>query len=303
MKSPFDPLTYLNANSGAWTVLLSMAALIVSILAFRRSGPRVTVTLSSAMLASHDPRWNGRSAAVIDVTNDGARPIQIQSVYLISAAGAIGGETVGKISMPYSLQAYGGTQHWYIDRDKLRRIARSDGGEEVVEFRAIVQSGRRKYHSKTTESVHPLEPQKTASTRLPFRDRLRMRVRWWVKPAPQLMYISKINEVDVRNGRAHVFVYNAGGVVAHGLTLELMEQTTEGRRRLLPRISVPPVRRRKTVDVEVPLVDRPGLLWCLRVRGRARASQGAMTKSKAAEAISQAIENSDDAGPGRDGTL
>lgn len=302
MKSPLDLLTYLNVNSGAWTVLLSTGALIVSILAFRRSGPKVTVTLSSVMLVGQNSKWGSMPAAVIDVTNDGTRPIQVQSVSLVSAAGSVRAEKLGKVSRPISLQAYGGTQHWYVRRDDLRRVARSDGGEKPVEFRAVVQSGRRKYKSRTTESVHPLEPQKSADRRLPFCDRLSSRVQGWISPSPQVMGVSTLTEEDFRNERAHLLVHNSGGGIARGLTLELMERTDDGRRRILSPISVPSIRRRKTVSVEVPLVDRPNLFWYLRFRGRTTIGQGAMTKSRAAEAISQAIKNSDDAGQGRDGT-
>lgn len=274
------------AVATALSALLSLAALAVSIIALRRSGPRVTVTLSTSILIGEvDSKWHDQSAAIIDVSNDGARAVMLQSVELHSRAGSIRGETVGDSSPPYTLEAHGGRMRWLVLRDDLRRVARRDGGDKQVEFRAVARSGRRSFRSRMSEAVHPHEPEQLATRREGPREYARRRIANWLTPSIQATFVTNLADIDLSNGRTVVTIRNFGGGLSRRATLELLEEVNGEHRRVLEPIPIPNLWRGRSARISVPLVERDGLTWWIRRKGHIQTGSGAMTQAQASDLL------------------
>lgn len=274
-------------RSGGLSIAIAAGALVLSIASYRRSGPRVRVALSKAIIIDPKaPRWHGRSAVIVKITNDGASPIQVQQVYLDSPAGRVTGEPQPNkdYKLPYSLEARGGQLVWLFDRQALRDTAGRDAGEEQVQYVAVMESGTSKYKSKDVEVVHPLEPRKLARRDRRFGEKLIEKARDIFTPRPQVEGLTRVDTIDLTSGSYGFRVRNFGGGLARQLTVELMRQDENGKmERLGEPIPIPSIWRHRTVTVTVPLQDEGGLSWYLRYKGRARVGAGAMTKAEAVE--------------------
>lgn len=269
------------------SMAIAAGALIVSIVSYRRSGPRISVNLSTPIIIDPKfPRWHGRAAVIVKITNDGASPMQVQGVYLESPAGRVYGESQPEkgIELPYSLEARGGQLVWLFDRQQLRNTARRDAGESQVAFRAVVESGSARYKSKDVEVVHPLEPRRAPRRKTSLRGRTAKRLGDLFSPRPQVEGLALIDSVDLKQGTYGLRVKNFGGGVARGATVELLRHLDSGSmERIGQPIPVGAIVRHRTVTIAVPLQEEEELYWYLRYKGRVRAGAGAMTWQEALE--------------------
>lgn len=284
MNEVLDVLVGQFKTSGL-SMTIAAGALVLSLVSYRRSGPRVRVTLSTAIMVNPDvPRWHGHSAVIATITNDGASPIQVQRVYLDSSAGRVTGvpQPSRGLKLPHSLEARGGQLTWLFDRQDCRDAAGRDAGESQVAFVAVVESGTSKYKSKDVEVVHPLEPRKLPSRNRRLREKLKEKIRDALDPHPQVEGLTRIDTINLDSDSYGFRVRNFGGGVVRGATVELMRHNESGAmERIGQPIPLPPVWRHQTVTVTVPLQDEEELFWHIRYRGRAGAGAGAMTRTEA----------------------
>lgn len=285
----------LRMSAADWIPIgISLASLGFAILAFRSSRPRVRVTMKSAFLVGESgTRWANRSAVFVEVTNKGASPVQVQAVELVSAAGSLTGESNPHTqSVPCAIEGNGGRGIWLFDRYEMRAVARADGGDQQIEFRAVVTSGRTRYRSRDVEAVHPLEPTRTPMWRAGARARIGTFINSWARPRLQVDMITRVEFIDLKAGTYRVGVTNHGGGIARGVTLELMRerQGPVGRlelERVGPPVPVGWIARKKTRTVTIPLQDEEDLTWWVRHDGRARSGTGATTRRTATEILTR----------------
>lgn len=266
-------------------ILISLASFIFAVFAFRSSRPRVSVSLSSAILIDQGGSdWDGRSAVILVVTNSGASPVQLQGVELVSRVGRLQGRANPQtLALPSAIEANGGRGTWLFDRNELRALARRDGGEEQVQFRGVIISGRTHYRSRSVEVVHPLEPQKLPNRKALMAVRLRRWVESWTTPRVQPDLFISLDSVDLVGRTYGVEVRNHGGGVARGVTLELMREREEVNgqsrmERIIDPIPVGWVLRNRSRVVRVPLQEEAGRTWWLRYKGQALSGVSAQTR-------------------------
>lgn len=268
-------------------MVIAAGALVVSLVSYRRSGPRIRVKLSTPIIIDPKfPRWHGRAAVIVTITNDGASPMQIQRVYLESPAGRVSGEPQPDrgITLPHSLEARGGQLVWLFDRQQLRNTARSDARESQVSFRAVVESGSAKYRSKDVEVVHPLEPRKAPRRKSSLRDKAVRRFEDLFSPRPQVEGFARVDSIDLDSGTYGLPVKNFGGGVTRGATVELIRHLDSGsKERIGQPIPVGAISRHGSVTIHVPLQEEAELYWYIRYKGRLRGGAGAITRQEALE--------------------
>lgn len=273
-----------NWLAGNWlTNVISLVALLLSVVAIRRSRPRVTVHMDSALMLGAGSKWNGRSVITVTVINDGPVPVHFQRVYLRSAVGAVYGESAPQTQpLPSALPAFGGVGTWYFDRAKVTREAHRDEGADYVEFEAIAESGGKKHRST---SLVVFRSQGAGHVR-PRGNRVRSRLKKIMHSLckPSLSVSNLYHDVDLEAGTATLLVHNRGGGISGPATLELMKDGEDdplAKVSVGPKAAVPRIPRRKTRMVPVPLVEEDDLTWWLRIRGYASVGVGALTRQDA----------------------
>lgn len=277
--------------SSTWIAnIVAIVAIGLSATALKRSGPHVRVQLKSAIMMGQGPsRWNGRSAVIVTVTNNGSSPVRIQRVSLSSVSGGVAGEPApGTPALPCSIEAHGGSGVWLFDRQDLRETAAHNAGEEEVSFRATVLSGSVKYTSKQVETVHPDEPAKQPRKKLGRMERMCIRLSALVRPHVQPINAVVVDGIHFEKNTYELCIRNFGGGFARGATLELLSDEESGRRkRIAPPIKVPTLWRRRSVLLTVPLQEQEGLTWWIRYQGRLMSGVGAMTRAEASRLVAE----------------
>lgn len=291
MSSPTDPVQssmslvdQLSGWSNLATVLVAFVSLIISVLAFLRSGPKIRVSLTTARNLD-----NGRYATFVRVTNNGRVAVHIQTVRLISRLGTATPVSIhGAPKLPCELPAYGGSEQWGFDRQELRAIAASHAIAQQTEFCAVVTSGRRRYRSKNAELVHGGEPTQTPIRTPPLCKRISLWFRRLIVPRLQIVNGYPIDSIDLNDKTYVLYVRNFGGGLGCGTSLELIKWSKE--QSVRERIDLPGIHRHQTHSVTVPLQADTGLNWALRLPdGRlSGVSIEALTLGKAREILSEA---------------
>ncbi len=293
-SDPVEPSVSLMEQLSGWSSLIAavvaLASLALSILAFRRSGPKIRVSLTSAFNLA-----NGRAALFVRVMNNGPAAIQIQTVRLVSRLGhAVPTSIHGAPKLPCEIPAYGGSQQWGFDRQELRTIAASHAIAQQTEFRAVVTSGLRSYTSKDTELVHGGEPHQSPVRKPSLRHRLSLLLRGLIFPQLQIVNVLPLDSIDLNSRTCVLWIRNFGGGLGRGASLELIHSSEDGsvRERVAHQHSIrlPNIRRHKAISVTVPIQVHEGFSWALRLPdGRlSGVSIGALTLREAQNALSEA---------------
>lgn len=299
MASPPDPIQtsqslieQLSGWSNLAATLVALVSLGVSIMAFRRAGPKIQVSLTTPFNVA-----NGRAATFVRVTNNGSAESQIQSVRLVSKLGVATPASIhGSPKLPCTLPAHGGSQTWGFDRQDLRTIAASHAVALQTEFRAVVTSGRRNYRGKDAEVVHGGEPTQTPRRTPPSAKRFSGWLRGWTTPRVQIVNAHPVDSVDVQAQTYVLWVRNFGGGLVRGASLVLIKESSNrsGRESAAHQqpIRLPSIRRHQTRSVTVPMQMEKGLAWTIRLRDGllTNVSVSALTLDEARAARSQSRE-------------
>lgn len=273
-------------------------ALIVSVRAFRKSGPRLTVKLGGSVIVdSKVPRWNLQPVEFVTVTNRGAAPAYVQSVYLESSRGSVPANYVDVVdydveedrSKPIEIAANGGKEVWMVHRQQLRDLAARHASDTEVKFRARVESGGKKLKSRTSEIVHPNEPRQVPTRKQSVYSRSKKLLQSYFIPKPVPDYVGgrglRVEDLDLAKGQYQILVKNEGGGVVRGATLELLASTQDGNPRKVrvgEPISIPALRSRQAHPVWVPLADDGEWAWWVRFNGKISGNGlGAVTREAA----------------------
>lgn len=289
-------------SHSAFSNLVALASFAVSAYALQKSSPRLKVELSGSLIIDPKlPRWNGKPAEFITVTNYGAAPAYVQRAYLTSRLGGVPAHHVDSQkhdveegrSGPVKVAPNGGVEHWIVDRFELRDFAARDAGDTVVNFRAVVDAGGKKLKSRTVEPVHPNEPRQVAQRKPSWRERAKNLVKDLFIPQPFLLSASgwgtRMEDLDLENNRYRIRVKNMGGGFVMGAVLELHALSASGtyrRERVGEPIPLPSLGRKQERLVWVPFAEAEGMDWWIRFNGRVSGQGlGATTRERAEKAI------------------
>ena len=302
------------ASHSAFSNLVALAAFIVSLYALRKSAPRLKVELrGSTVIDPKVPRWSGKPAAFVKVTNDGAAPAYVQSVYLTSRLGSLRAHYVNshkhdveeERSGPVEIAPNGGAELWIVNRFEMRDFAAREAGDTEVKFRAVVKSGRRKLKSRAVESVHPNEPQQVPQRKQPWRDRVKILFKElfipWPIPVSAAGYGSRMEDIDLQRNRYRIRVKNLGGGVVRGAVLELHASSpsaTYRRERIGEPIPLPCLGRKQERLMWVPFAKEEDQTWWIRFNGRT-STQGVEATTR--EQVEKAIAEMDERNPKSEG--
>lgn len=294
-------------SHSAFSNLVALAAFGISLYALRKSVPRLKVELREGIIADPKvPRWSGKPAVFVTVTNQGAAPAYVQSVYLASRLGSLRAHYVDshkhdveeERSGPVEIAPHGGSERWIVSRFEMRDFAARDAGDTEVEFRAVVKSGGKELQSRTVEPVHPNEPQQVAQRKPPLRERVKSLFKAlfvpWPVPTSAAGWGSRGEDIDLEKNQYRIRVQNLGGGVVRGAVLELHASSplgTHRRERIGDPIPLPRLGRKQERLIWVPFAEEEGQTWWIRFKGRTSTQGvGAATRARAERAIAEMDE-------------
>lgn len=273
-------------------VLISLTALALSILAFRRGLPKLRIEATTATVVDAP---NGPQAMVIvKVVNDGGALAQISAVFLDAVDGSLReypGELGERPRMPYKLAANGGLAVWRFDYAQLRQRERGQVRDRPLRVRATVQVGSHLHRQKGQIRVAPL-----GSTTHP-RSRRERTVAWfrsWAHPGVALYPFATASDFDLVKGTGPLTLINAGRGVTRPYKLTLTVQHTDGLRDRVPGLDPVQIHRiwpGRQITLRVPLVNAPSSVegdsfWWSTTSGRGiGCGYGAHTRADAEDLV------------------
>lgn len=239
----------------AATALLALAALLVSILAFRRGGPKLSVTATRTTVLFDEPP-DSRYMVFVQVKNDGGASAQVGRVLLRNTDG---NETfhfskstgVGP-SLPHTLESHGGIANWMFDYNELQQsYVRAPRDDELV-LRAHVVVGSRTYRAPTRIVVVPPGVYSRAQS---LRERLSLRPRVqfdsWFAPG----------DIDLDGGTVTLTASNYGRWWSKPFTVTLLSESEDPFHRTpvpgVPKIRFPRIAPRRDHKTRVSLLEDP----------------------------------------------
>lgn len=240
--------------------LIALAALAVSIAAFRRSSPRLTIRTSTPLVFYSE---GARGMAVVEVENNGGADAIIGQVFLRAVDGSTAfyfspSEKDDGPSLPHRLDANGGRASWAFDYTELRRSYNRTIRDDELVLQACVRVGARVHRGTRPISVaRPGE----ASTRSRRADRIRAAVRDFLHPRTQLMGVTDISAIDLDVGKVPLAAQNFGRRWSRPFTATLVasKEGEEDQVRVpnVEQARFPRIRPQCAHQLMVPLVDDP----------------------------------------------
>lgn len=240
--------------------LIAFAALIVSIAAFRRSAPRLTIW-SSTPIVLYDE--GSRAMTLVEITNDGGADVIISQVFLRAVDGSAAfyfkqsGKDVGP-KLPHRLDANGGRSTWAFDYSELRRSYDRTVRDNQLVLKACIRVGARVQRGR--QSIYIARPGSVGegSSRV---DRMRVVIREFVRPRTQLMGMIDVSAIDLGAGKVPLMARNFGRWWSRPFTATLIaSKEGEEVQERVPKIEqarFPRIRPRGAHQLMVPLVNDP----------------------------------------------
>lgn len=255
--------------------LMTIAALVVSIVAIRRSSPRLVVTADKANVL-FGPPIGARPMVCVGTVNNGGAAAYISDVFLLGTDGSGSfhfSESMGRgPKLPHRLEAHGGSAGWMFDYAELRRSYDRTPRDEVLMVVACVRLGARTLRAKSRIAVN--QPGAAAVERT-MRERLMDEYRSWRAPRVQFSPWETTSLIDLDLGTAPLAAQNDGRWWSKPFTVTLVAEKDGGigRERVpgVQQVRFPRIAPSRVHEETVSLVDDPPqgtTLWWQVTAGR-----------------------------------
>lgn len=267
--------------------LMSLAAFVVSIVAIRRTGPRLRIRASTGVVVfeTGDPPF--RTMILVEVTNNGGSEAIVGQVTLQSADGPdnfafVPSPTHRGPALPYRLDANGGRATWMFDYAELRKIYETTLRDEELVLRPFLRIGAKVLRSRSRVVVNrPDDP----TSKFTLRQKVNRFIRDWTHPRVQLSMMIRVPAIDLDRGLAPLAAENYGRWWSRPFTVTLVTQRqgsdTLERVDDVDQVRFPRIPPRRSRQVLVPLLDDPApdeeLKWVVTAGPGLGASRSALT--------------------------
>ncbi len=235
---------------------LSLIAIIISVVAYRSSLPRLKVSANGPVMLVGPPTLRG--AVQVRVDNNGGASALVRRVSLRSVDSnvfASPDRTLPNPELPFAVDAHGGVAVWNFDYRQLQRDADVTFRETPLAVRAEIEVGSKRYRQRGRVWVNVPGDSRLIESRWA---RVRRRCRRWIDEPVGFPIPQTIGD----DGRVALTIRKHGRGQVRPFAFTLVKELPDGRHERVRDVEQVPVPRiwpwQTEVIVSAPIVDDAG---------------------------------------------